>query len=112
MNRMQEAQLQAMLGEITQAPIARLALRYWWAAIPVGLALWGKIRERQESKKPVKLYHVLADLGVVVGPVATIIGLNEAARRMEERGAFGKDTVIRDAEFTPQEQENAPSQSV
>lgn len=104
------------LGGVVSNPYTRLAIRYWWLAIPVGLAAWGKYQEKKAQGK-VRLHHILGTLGETIAPVTAIIALGEFARRDEARQFQKQGPNIRDAEFEieqgyPQPQAQPQEQTV
>jgi hypothetical protein len=72
------------LGNLLANPITRLGVRYWWAAVPVGMALWSQYKE-QKASGGVKLHTLLANAGAVLSPVVSLVILLEFARQAETR---------------------------
>jgi hypothetical protein len=71
------------LAGVVANPVTRLGLRYWWAAVPVGLALWSQYKE-QRAHGSVKLHTLMANAGMVLAPVVSLVILLEFARREEQ----------------------------
>ena len=83
------------LGTIQQSgvlrhPVLKMAAKYWWASLPVGLALYGKIRERMETEGKVKIHQYLSDAADVLGPVLTLVGIIELAERLDSQGKLAQ----------------------
>lgn len=74
-------------------PVVALARKYWWASLPVTFMVYGRIRDRMEREKKMKLHHYLVETTEVVGPVLTIVGIFELASRMKQEGKL--DDVIK-----------------
>jgi len=74
-------------------PLTRLALRYWWLSIPVGLSFYGRYKDRKKEHDDMKIYHLMTDLQSSLLPVTLIITLAEFARREERR-------KVQEAEFS------------
>lgn len=114
MNKHQLAAMGALkgaLGEVTQSPMIKLALRYWWLSVPVGMALYGRYKARKKEDNEYKLYQAFDDFGMIMGPVMTFVGLSELANQMEAQGKLDRPTSIRDVEYQRVEQPPLDSQS-
>lgn len=112
MNRHQQTALNALrglpLGNLTEHPIVKMTLRYWWLSIPVGVALYGRYKAQLKDTGSYKLYNAFDDFGSIMGPIMTFVGLSEMAHQMERQGVLREAPGIRDAEYeslnTAQEQ--------
>lgn len=116
MNRNQHAALAALkslpLGNLTEQPVVKLALRYWWLSLPVGVALYGKYKARMEEQDRYKIYNAFDDFGTIMGPVMTFVGLSELANRMDRSGTLRDAPAVRDADYTPVESQPAQEQQL
>lgn len=70
-------------NETINNPLTRLAVRYWWLSIPVGIAVWGRFEERRAAGE-VKLHHLIGDAGTILSPFLVLAILSEFAERREE----------------------------
>jgi hypothetical protein len=80
---------------VIRSPLARLAARYWVVTGFIGLALWGKIAEKKEEVKDLRLHHILSSASEILGPVMTLVLLSEFSQRQEKRD----QPVVKDAEY-------------
>lgn len=106
MNSKQKVALDALAG-MAGSPIVKLALKYWWLSIPTGLALYGKYKARA-SKDDYKIYHFFDDVGTVLGPIMTFVGLNELATKMEDKGKLDISNA-KEAEYSVVQDQEAQS---
>jgi hypothetical protein len=83
-------------------PVVKMALRYWWVSVPVGIGFYGKYKQIQsEHGKKAKIYHYINGAADVVGPVLTLVSVAELATRMQEEGKLDRAAQqARDVEFT------------
>ena len=89
------AGMQALSG-LASSPVAKLGLKYWWLAIPAGIAFWSKWKARDKHD----MGTIMEDLGCALGPVFPLILLVEM---METNGKPQQVVVagpVKDAQFT------------
>lgn len=96
------------LREVMQTPIARALARYWWVAVPIGLAAWVKYKERKAKGDPVNWLDIAIDVSPLVGTLGVIVTINDLARQAEERAQQNaaqapraRPLPARDADFQP-----------
>lgn len=88
-------------NEVINNPLTRLALRYWWFSIPIGLAVWGQFRERNQ-KGEVKLHHLIQDTGSILSPFLVLAILTEFSERREQAKLPPATTITTQAQPIPQ----------
>lgn len=91
-----------LLSGLTNShPLVKLAVKYWWLAIPAGWAMWTLSKKREK----VDAAGLIQDFGTCFGPVLPIIILGEMCADRAERqqagtaAAVGLQGPIRDAAF-------------
>lgn len=88
-----------------QRPLILMAAKYWWVAVPVGLAIWGKVKERRSEGK-LKTHILVGDVGMIITPAISLILLAEFVQAQKSgdpqaaAGAAGLGRAV-DASFTP-----------
>lgn len=105
-DRVTQEVLSGLAGKLGESPIARMGIRYWWLSLPIGFAMYSQFLHRKE-KGEATTFHLLQDFGTLIGPIATLVALNEFARKEEEKKFGGP---IKEAQFTqvPQQQTGVP----
>ena len=107
------------LGALTQAPLTKAAIRYWWVALPLGWVAWHSYQKRKVKGKidPTDLINdiapaatlamslVLLDLGLraqAAGQPMPVGGLAPApAPRPRPQAPIRPTGPVTDAEFVP-----------
>lgn len=93
-------------GLANSHPLVRVAAKYWWLAIPAGIAMWSKARRREKTD----VGTILEDFGSSFGPVIPVILLGEMLADKESKAAaatpapVGIQGPIKDAAFVLQPQ--------
>lgn len=95
-DRVTQEVLSNLAGKLGESPIARLGIRYWWLSFPIGWAMYSQFLHRKK-KGEANTFHLLQDFGTLIGPIATLVALNEFALREEAKKYSGPVT---DAEFS------------
>lgn len=102
--------LAGVLGGMIDHPVARMAKKYWFLSVPIGLGLYGKLRARYEKNG--KMHEYMADAADVLGPVLTLVAVFELAGRMEEQGKLGPTAAqmaaAKEVEYEIQQQQETP----
>jgi len=100
--------LAGSLGSLIDHPVARMAKKYWYLSFPLGLGLYGKLRERYEAGG--KVHQYLADTANVISPILTIVAVFELAEKMESKGKLRPQMAqARDVEYEIQQPQEAQS---
>lgn len=60
-------------GLVNSHPLVKVAVKYWWLAIPAGWAMWTLAKKREK----IDAAGLIQDFGVAFGPVIPIILLGE-----------------------------------
>lgn len=73
----------SLLAGLAGSPLTRVAVKYWWLALPSAFAMW------QLSKKRDKLdtLGVLQDFGTCFGPIIPVIVLCEMMHQKDAAAA-------------------------
>ena len=87
-----------------QRPLVLMAAKYWWVALPVALAIWGKVKERRAEGK-LQTHYLVGDVGAIITPAISLILLSEFVISQQTGtppppGAAGLGKTI-DAAFIP-----------
>jgi hypothetical protein len=87
-------------GLANSHPLVRVAAKYWWLAIPAGIAMWSKARRRDKTD----VGTILEDFGASFGPVIPVILLGEMLSDKESKAAAAAPQVgiqgpIKEASF-------------
>lgn len=62
------------LGQLAaNSPLVRLTVRYWWLALPAGLAFYSRWKRRPSHD----MASIMEDLGAALGPVFPLVLLME-----------------------------------
>lgn len=67
-----KAVFQTLAGIAENQPLVRIAIKYWWLAIPSGLVMYYRLRKRS-----IDLPAVVEEFGFSFGPVIPLIMLSE-----------------------------------
>lgn len=74
----------SLLSGLAGSPLSKVAVKYWWLAIPAGFAMWTLARKRDK----VDAAGLIQDFGTCFGPVIPLIVLCEMmADRAEKQAA-------------------------
>lgn len=76
MNPLENSMIGKALGGLSSSSMLKIGIKYWWLAVPLGLASYWRYQERKKSNQAT-LYTVMTDTGMLVAPVAAIIMINE-----------------------------------
>ena len=90
------------LGNLATTPLARAAVRYWWATVPIGYVAYTRFQERKK-KGDVTLGGVLSDVAPILGLVSTLLLLNQMFETREAKAAanpLAPTGPVTDASFT------------
>ena len=106
------ASMRALAGLAANQPLVQAAIKYWWLALPSGIAMWAMMRG-----KPVTVGGTLSAFASSFGPIIPLIMLSEMLSK-EQAAAVpvspppAPATIsghIKDASFVPvQNQGYAP----
>ena len=72
-----KAVFQTLAGIAENQPLVRIAIKYWWLAIPGSLVMYYRLRNR----KGITLPAVVEDFGFSFGPIIPLIMLSEMLAR-------------------------------
>ena len=59
-----------------QAPLVKIAFKYWWLAVPAALATYVRIKQLRE-KGELNTFHVMESIGIILTPIIGLITLSE-----------------------------------
>lgn len=91
-----KAAFQALAGIAENNPLVRVAIKYWWLAIPAGIVMYYKVRKAPEMN----LETILTSFGVSFGPVIPLIMLSESmANRNAAPVAASAPIQMKEAQF-------------
>lgn len=92
----------SMVGP-NQAPLVRIAFKYWWLAVPAALAAWVAFKKRKD-KGELNTFNVLQDLGIILTPIIGLITLGEVIAKDYAAASILDPTAkpVTDAQFTVQ----------
>lgn len=69
-----KAAFNALAGIAQNNPLVRVAIKYWWLAIPAGMVMYYKVRKADKMD----LETILTSFGASFGPVLPLIFLSES----------------------------------
>lgn len=72
----------SLLAGLAGSPLTRVAVKYWWLALPSAFAMWQLSKKREK----VDTIGVLQDFGVAFGPIIPIIMLCEMMHQKDAQG--------------------------
>lgn len=91
-----KAVFQTLAGIAENQPLVRIAIKYWWLAIPSGLVMYYRLRKRGGIDLPA----VVEDFGFSFGPVIPLIMLSEMlAKNNAPASPVTAAAPIKDAQF-------------
>lgn len=73
----------SILAGLAGSPLSRVAMKYWWLALPAGWAMWTLTRKRDK----IDAAGLIQDFGTSFGPVIPLIVLCEMMSERAERQA-------------------------
>jgi hypothetical protein len=104
----------SILAGLAGSPLSKVALKYWWLALPAGFAMWTLTRKRDK----IDAAGLIQDFGTAFGPVIPLIVLCEMMADRAERQAAAAPAApvsgllqapMKDADFSLAGQEAASS---
>jgi hypothetical protein len=98
-------------GLANSHPLVRIAVKYWWLAIPAGWAMWTLTRKREK----IDAAGLIQDFSISFGPVLPLILLGEMMADREDRKVaempkpVGIQGPIKEASFSVKQEAPAPA---
>jgi hypothetical protein len=91
----------AGLQELINTPLARGAIRYWWASIPLAALTWHYWHQRKK-KGEATVGNVIQDIAPAVSIVAAGLTINAVLGQLEKprKAASLPPGPVQDAQFT------------
>jgi hypothetical protein len=68
-------------GLVNSHPLVKVAVKYWWLAIPAGWAMWTLSKKRDK----IDAAGLIQDFGTCFGPILPIIVLGEMIADRQDR---------------------------
>lgn len=73
----------SLLAGLAGSPLTRVAVKYWWLALPSAFAMWQLTKKRDK----IDTLGVLQDFGVCFGPIIPVIVLCEMMHQKDAAAA-------------------------